>query len=133
MAKKTATRLYRTDELNDDGTVKRSHLVRTSHPNSADAHVARKLVRSRVATQEDLRELRSLDEEIPNGESPNLTVRVEVTPEAARAIAEGKAVAVQTGEGKLDGLRILPADEQAGIQMPLAEELAPLVSGPEAA
>lgn len=64
--KKTETRIYRTDELNDDGTVKRSHLVDAAHPNVADSHVARQLVRSRVATQRDLIELRDLEVETPS-------------------------------------------------------------------
>lgn len=113
MAKsKTETRLYRVDELNDDGTVKRPHIVRATHPAVASAYVARNLIRSKVATQEDLRELRTLEEEFAGAvasKEAGITMTLSVAPGAVESIASGKGADIQC-EGKT-ALRILPADE----------------------
>lgn len=112
MPKPTETRLYRVDELNDDGTVKRSHVVRATHPAVASAHVTRNLIRAKVATQEDLRELRNLEEETAGAVAPKeagITMTLSVAPGAVESIAAGKGADIAC-EDKTT-VRIVPAEE----------------------
>lgn len=111
--KKTQTRIYRTD-VRENGNVKASRLVRTTHPSLADSYVASEIVSSRVATQADLEELfgSGVKVEDPNAPKPaELMATIDVAPGAAEAVADGKGIEVEA-VSKTE-LRIFPAEEPA--------------------
>lgn len=100
---KSETRVYRADVLGADGAVTGSRLIETTHPDRASAHVARDLIRVRVATQKDLLQMRDVEVECPEARPTKKigTIRVAFTiPKTAPAEirAAGEAYLREAGE-----------------------------------